>query len=151
LPLTAIQSLFLSLDPFLAERKFIRFAGLDPASEAARDFVVLEDWLNDGVPLAGAVARDCGRLWYRDNQPAKGAWQVAGQAILPQRFDRPALVVVPSRDRIVPPRSAAALAEALPRAEIMRPPLGHIGMMSAAAAPEAVWRPIAEWLHARFE
>ena len=147
LPLWVIQSLFLSLDPFLAERKFIRFAGLDPADEASRDFVALEDWLNDGVPLAAAVARQCALSWYRDNEPRQGRWQVAGRAIEPHGFGRPALVVVPCRDRIVPPRSAEALAAALPNATVMRPPLGHIGMMSAAAAPEAVWRPIAEWLH----
>ena len=109
LPLWIIQSLFLSLDPFLAEGKFIRFAGLDPESEAARDFVALEDWLNDGVPLAAGVARQCALAWYRDNQPGRGAWQVAGETIAPRRLDRPALVVVPRRDRIVPPRSAEAL------------------------------------------
>jgi polyhydroxyalkanoate synthase subunit PhaC len=150
LPLWVIQSLFLSLDPFLAERKFIRFAGLDPASAAARDFVALEDWLNDDVALASGVARDCARSWYRDNEPGRGVWKVAGVTITPRRFDKPALVVVPRRDRIVPPRSAEALGEALPRATLLRPPLGHIGMMSAAAAPELVWQPIAEWLQGCF-
>jgi polyhydroxyalkanoate synthase len=146
LPLWLIQGLFLSLDPLLAERKFIRFAGLDPDSAAARDFVALEDWLNDGVPLAAGVARDSAGAWYRDNAPAQGRWRVAGSAIDPRRFTKPALVVVPRRDRIVPPRSAEALGAALPHATLMRPPLGHIGMMAAAAAPELVWQPIADWL-----
>lgn len=146
LPLWVIQSLFLSLDPFLAERKFIRFAGLDPNGEAARDFVALEDWLNDGVPLASRVARECGGDWYRDNAPAQGQWRVAGDAIEPHKFGRPALVVVPARDRIVPPRTAEALGAALPQATVLRPPLGHIGMMASAAAPQAVWEPIADWL-----
>jgi polyhydroxyalkanoate synthase len=150
LPLWVIQSLFLSLDPFLAERKFIRFAGLDPDSAAARDFVALEDWLNDGVPLASGVARECGGAWYRDNAPARGLWRVDGTAIAPRQLDRPALVVVPRRDRIVPPRSAEALGAALPRATMLRPPLGHIGMMSAAAAPGLIWEPIANWLHGCF-
>ena len=150
LPLPVIQGLFLSLDPFLGERKFIRFAALDPASDPARDFVALEDWLNDGVPLAGAVARQCGAEWYRDNAPARGLWTVGGKPVAPQRFAKPALVVVPGRDRIVPPCSAAALGAALPRATTLRVPLGHIGMMAAARAPELVWQPIAEWLHASF-
>jgi len=146
LPLWVIQSLFLSLDPFLAERKFIRFAGLDPEGDAASGFVALEDWLNDGVPLASGVARECAGAWYRDNDPGRGVWKVAGQKIEPPHLDRPALVVVPRRDRIVPPRSAEALGAALPQATLLRPPLGHIGMMAAAAAPELVWKPIAEWL-----
>jgi polyhydroxyalkanoate synthase len=41
-PVDLLQSLFLLLDPFAAERKFVRFAGLDPESAAARAFVALE-------------------------------------------------------------------------------------------------------------
>ncbi|HYM71763.1 MAG TPA: alpha/beta fold hydrolase [Stellaceae bacterium] len=149
IPLAVIQGLFMMLDPFLAERKFVRFAGFDPASEAARNFVALEDWLNDGVPLARETALACALSWYRDNEPKWGKWRVAGERVDPGRFAKPALVVVPSRDRIVPPRSAEALGAALPQATTMRPALGHIGMMSAAAAPDLVWAPIVEWLHAR--
>jgi polyhydroxyalkanoate synthase subunit PhaC len=145
-PLWIIQSLFLALDPFLAERKFIRFAAMDPESAAARSFVALEDWINDGVPLARVVAVECARSWYRDNAPARRRWRVGGRAMLPAKLEMPALVVLPSRDRIVPPASAAPLAAAIPRATVMRPPFGHIGMMASAAAPVAVWRPIAEWL-----
>jgi poly[(R)-3-hydroxyalkanoate] polymerase subunit PhaC len=144
-----IQSLFLALDPFLGERKFVRFAGLDPESAAARDFVALEDWINDGVRLARPVALECGRSWYRDNDPGRGQWRVAGKRMRPAALAAPALVVVPSRDRIVPPAAAAPLAAAIPGAAVLRPPFGHIGMMASPAAPEAVWRPIAEWLKAR--
>jgi len=145
-PVSFIQSLFLALDPFLAERKFVRFAGLDPMGAAARGFVALEDWINDGVPLARNVAIECGRSWYRDNAPARGEWRVAGRAMRPETLAVPALAVVPSRDRIVPPCSAAPLAAAIRGADVLRPPFGHIGMMASEKAPAAVWRPIADWL-----
>ena len=146
LPVSVIQGLFMALDPFLAERKFIRFAGFDPAGEAARSFVALEDWINDGVPLARRVALECARSWYRDNDPARRSWQVAGQPIRPEDVTAPTLIVLPSRDKIVPPRSAEALAAAIPDATVLRPPFGHIGMMASVAAADAVWRPISEWL-----
>jgi polyhydroxyalkanoate synthase len=149
LALDVIQTLFLALDPFLAERKFIRFASLDPDSAAARDFVALEDWLNDGVPLAREVALECARSWYRDNDPGRGAWRIAGQAIRPEEVGASSLVVLPSRDHIVPPLSAEPLASAIPQATVLRPPFGHIGMMASAAAPDTVWQPIAEWLRTR--
>ena len=148
MPVALIQGLFLALDPFLAERKFIRFAALDPASDAATAFVALEDWINDGVPLARRVALDCAGAWYRDNQPMLGGWRVAGQKVAPQALRQPALVVVPRRDRIVPPRSAEPLTALIPDADVLRPPFGHIGMMASAGAPRAVWRPIAQWLGA---
>ena len=148
-PVDMIQSLFFALDPFTAERKFIRFAALDPDGEDARAFVALEDWLNDGVPLAAGVARDCARFWYGENRPRCGRWRIAGERIDPQLLRRPALVVVPGRDRIVPPRSAEPLAAALGAATVLRPPLGHVGMMAAARAPTMLWTPIAEWLQAQ--
>jgi len=149
LPVEAIQSFFFLLDPFLAERKFVRFAGLDPKGEEARSFVALEDWINDGVPLALAAARDCVRSWYGDNEPGRGLWRVAGLEVQPRLLRRPALVVIPGRDRIVPPGSAEPLAAQLGPAEVLRPSLGHVGMMSAARAPALLWTPIAEWLRAQ--
>jgi polyhydroxyalkanoate synthase subunit PhaC len=146
LPVDALQALFAAVDPFLAERKFVRFAGLDPAGRVARDFVALEDWINDGVPLARKVALECARSWYRDNDPPNRRWQVAGRAVRPEQLGISTLVVLPSRDRIVPSRSAGTLAEAIPDAAVLRPASGHIGMMASTGAPETVWRPIADWL-----
>lgn len=148
-PLSVIQFLFLMLDPFLAERKFIRLAALDPNGPAARGFVALEDWINDGVPLAQHVAVECLQSWYGANAPARGSWQIAGQPMRAEDLAAPTLVVLPRRDRIVPPRSAMPLATAIPQAEVLRPAFGHIGMMASAEAPATVWRPITDWLEAR--
>lgn len=145
-PVDVIQGLFWAIDPFTAARKFVRFAELDPASEKARSFVAVEDWLNDGVPLAPAVARECARSWYGANEPGRGLWQVGGQPVDPKLLRRPALIVIPGRDRIVPPSSAEALAATLDAATVLRPPLGHVGMMAAARAPDLLWAPLANWL-----
>jgi polyhydroxyalkanoate synthase len=56
------------------------------------------------------------------------------------------LIVVPAQDRIVPPASAAILADIMPQAERLTPRFGHIGMIVARDAPEAVWEPLGAWL-----
>jgi hypothetical protein len=38
---------------------------------------------------------------------------------------------------------------ALGGATVLRPPLGHVGMMSTPGAPAILWSAIAEWLQAR--
>lgn len=149
LPVDAVQALFASLDPELGVRKFLAFARLDPESERAEDFVALEDWLNDGIPLAAPVARECLGGWYGENTPARGLWRIAGRTVDPAAIDLPSLVLVPAQDRIVPPASALALGETISGAEICRPSTGHIGMVVSRQAPETVWRPLAEWLRAR--
>jgi polyhydroxyalkanoate synthase subunit PhaC len=146
LPVDVLQTLFASLDPLLALRKFTRFAALDERDARAAEFVALEDWLNDGVPLALPVAEDCLGGWYGANTTARGAWRIAGRAIDPARCTMPALVVVPAQDRIVPPGSARALASLLPQVSALQPTLGHIGMVVSKEAPTAVWRPLRAWL-----
>jgi polyhydroxyalkanoate synthase len=151
LPVDVLQTLFWSLDPWLAVKKFGRFLGLDPQSEQARDFVLLEDWLNEGAPLAGPTARECLVGWYGDNLPGSDRWVVGGKAIVPRRITRPALVMIPSGDRIVPPLSAAALADpkrGLKNATRLDLPLGHIGMVVSGRARELCWTPLIDWLKA---
>ena len=67
--------LLLGLDPFGVAAKYRAFARLRQDSERARLFVALEDWLNDGIPLAAPVARECMAGWYGGNTPARGAWR----------------------------------------------------------------------------
>lgn len=146
LPVDAVQGLFTQLDPFLALKKFVQFARSAPDSPGAQAFVALEDWLNDGVPLVAAVARDALAGWYGRNDTANGNWLVGGLPVDPRRIAVPTLALIPERDRIVPPASATALARAIPRAQMIRPPLGHIGMVVSAGAETGVWLPLAKWL-----
>jgi len=146
LPVDMLQTLFAALDPLLALRKFSRFAELGDGDPRAREFVALEDWLNDGVPLALPVAEAVLTEWYGENATAGGLWRIAGRIVDPGRCTMPSLVVVPAQDRIVPPGSARALAAALPSAEVWTPALGHIGMVVSREAPRAVWQPLRDWL-----
>lgn len=148
LPVDALQLLFAMLDPWGIARKYRGFGRLDPNGPRARLFVALEDWLNDGVPLAAPVARECLAGWYGENTPARGTWRVAGMPVEPQALRMPAFVAVPSRDRIVPPESAAMLARLIPGAALHRPAAGHIGMAAGSTAATALWQPLADWVAA---
>ena len=152
LPVDVLQTLFWSVDPWLAMKKFGRFLGMDPASDTARDFVLLEDWLNEGAPLAGPTARECLIGWYGENLPGRDRWTIDGKRVVPSKITRPALVMIPSGDRIVPPLSAAALADpkrGLKNATRLDLPLGHIGMVVSGRARELSWTPLIDWLKAR--
>ncbi len=146
LPVDVLQMLFAGLDPVLAERKFSAFAALDPDSDKARDFVVLEDWVNDGVPLAAPVARECLGGWYGANAPAAGIWRVDGAVVDAAAVTCPVLAVIPAEDRIVPAASALALSDALPDVRTMRVDAGHIGMMVSHGIERQLWPDISEWL-----
>jgi len=146
LPIDALQTLFASVEPGSIAAKFRAFASTEQASPAAAAFVALEDWLNDGVPLAAPIARECLTGWYGENRPGTGEWRIAGARVDPAALRCPAFVAAPARDRIVPPASAVVLGERIPGAVLHRPQAGHIGMTAGPRAEAALWSPLLGWL-----
>lgn len=146
LPIDVLQTLFASVEPGSVPAKFRAFARMDGTSPAAQFFVALEDWLNDGVPLAAPVARECLHGWYGENRPGTGEWRVAGDRVDPAALRCPAFVAAPARDRIVPPGSAVALAGRIGGAVLHRPAAGHIGMTAGPRAEATLWSPLLGWL-----
>ena len=146
LPVDALQALFALLDPWGVAAKYRAFGRLDPDGARAVLFVAMEDWLNDGVPLAEPVARECLRDWYGANTPMHGAWRIAGMPVDPATITCPAFVAIPARDRIVPPESAEPLARLIPNAVSHAPSAGHVGMVAGMAAERVLWRPLVDWV-----
>ena len=146
LPVEVQQTLFWARAPFLAGEKFRAFATLPAGGQRFHDFVRLEDWLNDGVPLAASVARACMAEWYGDNQPAKGRWQIDGAPVTPANVRVPCLLMIPKQDHIVPPSSALALSRQLPNTQILSLQAGHIGMVAGSAAKKRTYHPLRSWL-----
>ena len=138
LPMEVLQSAFWSLDPARTVAKFEAFAAAEGAK--AEEFVRLEDWANDGPPLAAAAARELFEDFFAADHPGRGKWRVAGGAADPADLTCPFLNIVSTVDRIVPSASAAPAGERLDLA------LGHVGMVVGSRAREALWQPLSAWL-----
>jgi poly(3-hydroxyalkanoate) synthetase len=145
-PIDALQSIFALVDPSAVAEKFRRFGKLDQKSARAHLFVAIEDWANDGVPLAAPVARECFQDWYGANAPLNGAWRIAGMPITPASLHMPCFVAIPGQDRIVPPATAWPLARLLPAAHVIEPATGHVAMVAGSEAETVLWRPLLDWL-----
>lgn len=140
LPMEALQSAFWALDPARTVRKFEAFAGMPADSEEARRFVILEDWANDGPPLAAAAARELFETLFRDDAPGRGEWRVGGKLVDPAALACPLLDIVSTSDRIVPAASASGAGQRLDLAA------GHVGMVIGGRAEAQLWQPLAAWL-----
>lgn len=140
LPMEVLQSAFWSLDPARTVGKFEAFASLPEDGAKARAFVTLEDWANDGPPLAGAAARELFEDMFAADLPGRGEWRVGGVAADPAALGVPLLDIVSTVDRIVPAATAHGRGERIELA------LGHVGMIVGGKAREALWRPLAGWL-----
>jgi polyhydroxyalkanoate synthase len=138
LPMEALQSAFWSLDPARTILKFADFA--DATGDAAAAFIALEDWANDGPPIAAAAARETLEDFFAADLPGAGRWRVAGTLIDPAALAIPMLNIVSTTDRIVPRASAIPIGERIELAQ------GHVGMVVGTRARAALWQPLAAWL-----
>lgn len=136
-PMDLIQPMFWRLDPRGTAAKFEGFARLPLDSDAARAFVALEDWANDGPPLSLPAARQCFADFYGADTPGSGTWR--GD---PRALRCPVLNLVSTRDRIVPAAAAPAVGE---RVDI---DAGHVGMIVGSRARALLWKRLRDWLTA---
>lgn len=140
LPMESLQSAFWMLDPARTVAKYEAFGRLDPASPAARAFVRMEDWANGGAPLTLAAGRELVEDLFTADASGRGAWRVGDRRIDPGALDCPVLDIVSTVDRIVPAATAAGVGT------VRQLSLGHVGMIASHRAPDALWKPLAEWL-----
>ncbi len=146
LPMEVLQAAFWSLDPVRTVARFEDFA--TRADIAAH--VGLEDWANDGPPIALAAGRELFEEFFAADRPGRGAWTVAGRSIDATRLACPVLDILSTTDRIVP--AASALSGTLNRpgtlhhATRLSLDLGHVGMVVGRHGPDRLWRPLRDWL-----
>ena len=146
MPIDALQMLFSLLDPGSVAEKYRNFGSQDQTSARAESFVALEDWLNDGVPLAASVAREVLGGWYGRSTPSRGNWRIAGLPVQPEALHLPSFHAIPGKDRIVPPETALPLAASFQDPVVLQPRLGHVGMVAGARAQTDLWDPLLAWL-----
>lgn len=146
MPADVVQSLFYMTDPWVFENKFRRFFGMNPASNAAQNFIALEHWVNDGIPMTARVARDCLLGWAQQNWLADGKWIMAGNTINPRKLNLPTFIAIPKNDHVVPFDCAWPLADMIKNATVLQPSAGHVGMIVGQHAKRELWEPFAEWL-----
>lgn len=139
-PMEVLQAAFWNLDPARTVGKFEQFAALDPASDAARAFVALEDWANAGAPLPLEAGRQLFERFYAADDPGRGRWRIGERTIDPATISAPIVDFVSTGDRIVP---AASSSNAGDRRDITA---GHVGMIVGRRARDELWAPLEHWL-----
>lgn len=144
-----LQLIFSGTDPSMVARKYSAFADMDMGSEKAKLFVAVEDWVNGGQDLPSGIIRQAVSNWYVENKTMTGKWKVKGTPVNAGNIEKDSLVIIPAKDRIVPPDSAKALVDALPNVWVLTPDSGHISMMVSSSAEAEVWEPIKDWIFDR--
>lgn len=139
-PMEVLQSGFWALDPQRTIRKYALFADVPEKTANYENFVVLEDWANEGAPLTLGAGRELFERLYGANDTGAGRWMVGGKIANPSALNIPFLNILSETDMIVPASTAC------PEGKRLRLRSGHVGMIVGSGAREQLWIPLAEWL-----
>lgn len=149
LPAETIHTLFHCANPYAFQTKLSQFARMDKQHPSTQEFLAIEHWVNEGVPMTRGVAHDCLIAWTQHNASAKCQWRVGGQVINPTHLRMSCFVAVPEDDKIVPAACALPLVKLLKKSTLTQPRSGHIGMMVGSRRKTSLWEPFAQWVETR--
>lgn len=146
-PADWLQMIFAGVDPAQIARKFSAFDDMDEQDIQTQIFIAVEDWVNGGADIPSPLLLESVTKWYQHNQIYKGQWTINGQIIDAGSIQKPSIIIVPSRDRIVPPAQAHALSEQLPHHKLLTSSGGHISLMISKNAISEIWQPLSHFLN----
>ncbi len=137
-PLRTSYAKFLTLLDRLDDRPFVE------------NFLRMEMWTNDGIPMAGPTYAEFIEKGYQRNLLVRGEWTLDGddERIDLRRIDMPVATIVGLNDNLVPPESTERVLDHVGSKETQRfqHPSGHIGLSTSRRAHSDLWPRFAEWV-----
>jgi len=153
IPADFFNSAFSMLDPL--RTNYLKFQTLLERLDDrpfVENFLRMEMWNMDGIPMAGPTYAEFIDKGYQRNLLVKGAWQMDGDSapVDLRRITMPVATIVGLKDNLVPPESTEGVLPHIGSQEIQKfeHPSGHIGLSTSRSAHQELWPRFAAWVTA---
>ena len=131
--------------------KYVNFYENIDDEKFVDNFLAMEKWLNDNIPVAGEVFREFVKYCYQENLLVKNKLKINGKLVDLKKINCPALNLIAEHDHLVPPDSGKVFNDLISSKdkETIIFPTGHIGLSVSSKSLKELWPRVAEWLIAR--
>lgn len=115
------------------------------------NFLRMERWTNDGIPMAGPTYGEFVTNLYQRNLLVKGGWKLGGKELRLSALTMPVATIVGLKDNLVPPQMTSRVLEYVGTKDRAHFELhsGHIGLSVSRSSQEHLWPRVADWFLAR--
>lgn len=153
-PAEFLQASFLLLKPVgnLVEKPISLYEKVDD-DNFVDDYLHMETWLNDNIPVPGEVYREFVKFLYQKNMLVRGDMPVGKHIVNLKSITCPVLNLMASKDDLVPAAMSQPFTDLVgskDRKTIIFP-AGHIGLAVGGKAQKELWPQVCEWLGERSE
>jgi polyhydroxyalkanoate synthase len=151
-PAEFLQSAFLLLKPVsnLLEKPLNFYEKMgDP--DFVDDYLAMETWLNDNIPVAGETFREFVKYLYQQNRLVKGTMPIGRHVANLRNITCPVLNIVASKDDLVPCEQSLCFNDLVGSTDrkVLQTSSGHIGLAVGSKAQKELWPAVVQWLAER--
>jgi polyhydroxyalkanoate synthase len=131
--------------------KLVHLTEIVDDDAAVLNYLRMEKWVADGIPMAGETFRQFLKDIYQENLLIRNRMRLGGRRVDLKRIDMPLLLVMGRRDHLVPPSASRPLLDAVASTdkESKEIEAGHIGLSVGSRAHRELWPAVAEWISIR--
>jgi polyhydroxyalkanoate synthase subunit PhaC len=151
-PAEYLQACFLMLKPVRSwvSKPVSLFEKADD-NKFVEEFLTMETWLNDNVPVAGETFREFVKYLYQQNLLVQGRLPIGHRTVDLKQITCPVLNLMAEHDDLVPPTQSEPFNKLTGSrdCETISLPAGHIGLAMGSAAQRELWPHAVEWLAKR--
>lgn len=119
--------------------------------EFMEGFQAIGRFLQDHIPVPGALVRQVVDQWVRGNGFMEDSLRLGGRRISLAEIRVPVLGVIAEHDDIVPERATEPLVDILAGAELLRVDAGHASLTSGRKAAKVVLPTVFDWIERHSE
>jgi polyhydroxyalkanoate synthase len=127
--------------------KYVRLYDNLENDDFVENFARMEQWLDEGIDLAGETYIQFLEDIYQDNKLYNNELYLGDDHVDITEIEVPILQIIGEYDHLIPPETSKPFNEVVGSddTEIIEYPTGHIGMSVSASTHRDVWPRVAEW------
>jgi polyhydroxyalkanoate synthase len=131
--------------------KYIRFAENMDNESFVENFGRMEQWLGDGIDVAGAAYVQFLEDVYQDNKLYNNELELNGKHVDLDNLTMPVLQLMGEYDHLIPPAASKPFMDVIPSEDTrtIEYSTGHIGLSVSSSTHEELWPEVAEWYSER--
>lgn len=151
-PAELLQASFLLLHPMstLFEKPISLFEKIDD-EKFVDDYLHMETWINDNIPVPGEVYREFVKFLFQQNLLVRGQMPVGRHLVNLRHITCPVLNLMASKDDLVPASQSEPFCDLTGSNDKKTVvfPAGHIGLAVGSKAQKELWPMVCDWMAER--
>ena len=127
--------------------KYVRLYDNIDNDDFVRNFGRMEQWLDEGIDVAGETYVQFLRDIYQENKLQRNELHLGGEHVDVTSIEVPVLQITGEYDHLIPPEASKPFNELVGSddTEVIEYPTGHIGLAVSGSSHRDVWPRVAEW------